>query len=202
MSDTAGADDATAPGRGPGVEQTPDDAAVGAVETATAPDHEVHDAHEDAEQGEQREGDATPAAPAPSPAPATRFSVLEVVNVSFELPSPNPVIHLMEEEAPYRSLYFPIGLPEAQSIALALAEEASPRPSTHDLLVAVLTAAGCDVVAVRLTGERGGTILAELDVMGPRGHEVLDCRPTDGIAIALRLKVKAPILGEDGLLDR
>jgi bifunctional DNase/RNase len=144
------------------------------------------------------------AAPAPSEAAsaATEFVVVEVVNVSFELPSPSPIVHLLEEVTPFRSIYFPIGLPEAQSIALAISGEQAPRPTTHDLLVSVLAAAGCEVVAVRITGERGGTILAELDLMGPRGHEVLDCRPTDGIAIALRLPVPAPILCEAGLLDR
>lgn len=198
MSAAADAGDPTAQAGDRDAAPGPEDAAVVAAEPAAAPVvAEDHDDHDDHEEPPLDDGGATPAGE-----PARRFSVLEVVNVSFELPSPNPVIHLMEEEAPYRSLYFPIGLPEAQSIALALAEESSPRPSTHDLLVAVLAAAGCDVVAVRLTGERGGTILAELDVMGPRGHEVLDCRPTDGIAIALRLKVTAPILGEDRLLDR
>jgi uncharacterized protein len=173
-----------------------------ATTTATPP--EVVVATPDPAVGAPGDADAgrdATASDAPAP-PPTKFSVLEVVSVSYELPSPNPVIHLMEEGAPYRSLYFPIGLPEAQSIALALAEEPSPRPSTHDLLVAVLAAAGCDVVAVRLTGERGGTILAELDVMGPRGHEVIDCRPTDGIAVALRLKVKAPILAADALYEQ
>ena len=130
------------------------------------------------------------------------FVVVEVVNVSFELPSASPVIHLLEQESPFRSLDFPIGLTEAQSIAYALESEVPPRPTTHDLVVSVLAVARCEVVAVRLTGERGGTILAELDLMGARGHEVLDCRPTDGIAIALRLRVAAPILCEASLLDR
>jgi uncharacterized protein len=148
--------------------------------------------------------DAGPAAPSPSEpsGPAMEFVVVEVVNISFELPSPSPILHLLEEVAPFRSIYFPVGLPEAQSIALAIAGEQPPRPTTHDLLVSVLAAAGCEVVAVRITGERDGTILAELDLMGPRGHEVLDCRPTDGIAVALRLPVPVPILCEAGLLDR
>jgi len=135
-------------------------------------------------------------------APPAHFVVVEVVNVSYELPSPHPVVHLLEQSSPFRGLDFPIGLPEAQSIALALEGEQPPRPSTHDLLVAIMAAAGCEVVAVRLTGEQSGTILGELDVMGPKGHEVLDCRPSDGIAIALRLAVPAPILCEAELLDR
>jgi uncharacterized protein len=145
--------------------------------------------------------DAT-AAIGEGPQAVATFVVTEVVNVSFELPSPHPVVHLLEQESPFRGFDFPIGLPEAQSIAYALEHEQPPQPTTHDLLVAVLAAARCEVVAVRLTGERGGTVLGELDLMGPRGHEVLDCRPSDGIAVALRLPVPAPILCESTLLDR
>jgi bifunctional DNase/RNase len=134
--------------------------------------------------------------------PLGTFVVLEVVNVAFELPSPNPMLHLLERDSPFRGLDFPIGLPEAQSIAYALEREQAPRPTTHDLAISLLAVAGCEVVAVRLIGEKGGTILAELDLMAPSGHEVLDCRPSDGIAIALRLAVPAPILCEASLLDR
>jgi len=130
------------------------------------------------------------------------FVVLEVTNVTFSLPSPSPVVQLREHEPPYRGMEFPVGLVEAQAIALALEGERAPRPSTHELLSAVVVASGSDVIALRLTGERGGTLLAELDLMTPRGREVLDCRPSDGIAVALRQDVRAPVLCEESLLDR
>jgi hypothetical protein len=110
------------------------------------------------------------------------------------------VIYLREQEPPYRGIEFPIGLVEAQSIALALEKETAPRPIAHELLAAVLVASGTDVIAVRVTGARDGTLLAELDLMTPRGREVLDCRPTDGIAVAIRQSVPAPILVEASLL--
>jgi bifunctional DNase/RNase len=53
---------------------------------------------------------------------------------------------------------------------------------------------------VRLTGARDGAIHAELDLMGPRGHEVLDCRPSDGIALAVRQSPAAPLLCDVTLL--
>jgi bifunctional DNase/RNase len=141
-------------------------------------------------------------APLVTPPDHPTFVVMEVVHVVFELPSPSPLLVLQEADVPHRTLEFPIGLPEGQSIAMAIAHERPPRPGAHELLVAVLRAAACDVIAVRLTTEHGGTIHAELDLQGPRGHEVLDCRPTDGIAVALRLAVPAPILAEVGLLER
>lgn len=176
---------------------TVDDTSTGTSPATDAPATDEPDIQEDA----GAPSEAFPGDEAPAPTPGT-FVVVEVVNVTFDLPSPNPVIHLLEQEAPFRGLDFPIGLPEAQSIALALEHEHAPRPTTHDVMVSVMAVAGCEVVAVRLTGERSGTILAELDLMGPKGHEVLDCRPSDGIAVALRLPVPAPILCEAGLLDR
>lgn len=136
----------------------------------------------------------------PTAPPAPTFVVVEISSVSFSLPSPNPVIYLREQEPPYRGIEFPIGLVEAQSIALALEKETAPRPIAHELLAAVLVASGTDVIAVRVTGARDGTLLAELDLMTPRGREVLDCRPTDGIAVAIRQSVPAPILVEASLL--
>lgn len=129
------------------------------------------------------------------------YRVVEVTSVTFDLPGPGPVVHVRESESPYRGFHFPIGLPEAQAIALALEHEVPPRPGTHDLFSSTLVAMGADVAAVRLTGARDGTVLAELELSSPRGREVLDCRPSDGIALALRQAVVAPVLCEDSLLD-
>jgi bifunctional DNase/RNase len=126
---------------------------------------------------------------------------VEVINVVFTLPSPGPVLQLGETEPPYRVAHFPIGLPEAQAIALGLDHEFSPRPTTSELLAAVVSAGGIELVAVRLTGLREGTVLGELDLMTSRGHAVVDCRPTDGVALALRQPVPAPILCHPSLFD-
>jgi len=131
-----------------------------------------------------------------------RFVVVEVSSVTFALPSASPVVHLRETEPPYRDIEFPVGLTEAQAIAMAIEGETAPRPGTHDLLAAVLAASGSEIVAVRIVAEHVGTLHAELDVMTPRGREVLDCRPSDGLAVALRQVVVAPILCDEAVLER
>ena len=188
---TTGSEAAAAGGPERDVAST-DDADIGSTPDAGTPDAEA--------PATDAEAPATDA-PAPEAGPYAKFVLVEVVSVNFDLPNPSPTIHLREDGAPYRGIDFPIGLPEAQSIAMALEHERGPRPSTHDLLAATLVAAAVDVIAVRLTGAKGGTILAELDLMTTRGHEVLDCRPTDGIAVALRLPVPAPILADEDLLE-
>jgi len=65
----------------------------------------------------------------------------------------------------------------------------------------VLQRARIDVIAVRLVGREEGTLLAELDVMTPGGRERVDCRPSDGIVLALRMPVPAPILVDERLLE-
>jgi hypothetical protein len=65
----------------------------------------------------------------------------------------------------------------------------------------VLHRARIDVIAVRLVGREEGTLLAELDLMTPGGRERVDCRPSDGIVLALRMPVPSPILVDERLLE-
>jgi uncharacterized protein len=135
------------------------------------------------------------------PAPPA-FRVMDVEDVSMDLPSPYPTVTLVESEPPMRSLVFPIGLTEGTALALALRRMESPRPMTHELFIQVLQRLRVDVIAVRLTGRDQGNYLAELDLMAPAGRERMACRPSDGLVLALRMPVPAPILVDERLLDQ
>ena len=71
---------------------------------------------------------------------------------------------------------------------------------THELFVRVLQRARIDVISVRLVGREDGNLLGELDLMTPSGRERVDCRPSDGIVLALRMPVAAPVLVDERLL--
>jgi bifunctional DNase/RNase len=129
------------------------------------------------------------------------FRVMELVDVRLDLPAQYPVVTLHETESPFRQLVFPVGLAEGTNLSAAVQRTTSPRPLSHEVLAEILGRFQIDVVAVRLTGRRGGTYLAELDLMGARGHEVVACRPTDGLNLALRLPVTPPILCDERLLE-
>ena len=137
------------------------------------------------------------------PLPVSRgvFRMMEVASVEMRLPDQYPVLTLVETEGGSRQLAFRIGLPEAVALSHALAGTMAPRPLTHDLFSDVLERFAVDVVAVRLVGRFGATYLGELDLMGSRGREVVACRPTDGITLAVRQKVRAPILADERLLS-
>lgn len=128
------------------------------------------------------------------------FKVLSVIDVSIDLPANHAVVTLVEDDPPCRRLEIPIGIPDASSLAYALRGLDTRRPLTHELFADVLRRLRADVVAVRLVGRSGGTYLAELDLMSPSGHEVVSCRPSDGLTLALRQPVSAPVLSDELLL--
>jgi uncharacterized protein len=134
--------------------------------------------------------------------PPPAFRVMDVADVSLDLPSQYPSVTLQEAEPPLRSLVFPVGLPEGTALALALRRMDSPRPLTHELFAQVMARAHLDVIAVRLTGRENGNYLAELDFMAPNGRERVPCRPSDGLVMALRMSVPAPILVDERLLEQ
>jgi bifunctional DNase/RNase len=129
------------------------------------------------------------------------FRVMVIDDVSIDLPSQFPSVTLVETEPPMRSLVFPIGLPEGTALALALRRMESPRPLTHELFMQVLQRARIEVIAIRLTGRDQGNYLAELDLMAPHGRERVVCRPSDGLVLAMRMPVAAPVLVDERLLE-
>ena len=140
--------------------------------------------------------------PAAAPVPVgPAFRVMDVEDVALELPSTYPAVTLVESEPPMRQLVFPVGLPEGTALAQALRRMEGRRPMTHELFMQVLQRARIDVIAVRLVGREEGNLLAELDLMTPGGRERVDCRPSDGLVLALRMPVPAPILVDERLLE-
>jgi len=93
--------------------------------------------------------------------------VMDVLDVSIDLPAQYPSVSLRESEPPKRSLAFPVGLAEGTALALALRRMESPRPLTHELFMEVIRRARIEVIAVRLIGREQGNYLAELDLMAP-----------------------------------
>ncbi len=93
-----------------------------------------------------------------------------------------------------------IGLLEASSIATALEHIPTPRPMTHDLLKNILENLGVKVIKVEINDLRDNTYYAliHLDVKGKR--LVVDSRPSDAIALALR--VEAPIYVDEDVLRK
>jgi uncharacterized protein len=132
--------------------------------------------------------------------PPSTYRVMDVEDVSIDLPTQYPQVTLVEAEQPMRNLVFPVGMAEGTAMAQALRRMSSPRPMTHELFIDVLQRVHIDVIAVRLIGRENGNYLAELDLMTPTGRQRVACRASDGIVLALRMPVPSPILADERLL--
>lgn len=109
-----------------------------------------------------------------------------------------PVV-VLEEQGGSRSLPIWIGAAEARSIAVEMERKPALRPNTHDLAKRLIQGLEGEIARVVVNELRNGTYFATI-VLLSRGEIVnIDARPSDAIAIALR--VEAPIFVRASLLD-
>lgn len=151
-----------------------------------------------AEPEPEPEPEAEPEAEAEPPAV---YHPMRFVDVAVPLPSTTPVVLLQEVDPPGRLLRIPIGLPEGSAIAYAARSMSTPRPLTHELMTSVLEAFGLVLEVVRLTEVRGSAFSAEMVVTGSGGSRTLTCRPSDGIALALRHRLFVPVVAAARVLE-
>lgn len=114
---------------------------------------------------------------------------MKVLGLTMEGDS-SPIL-VLQERGGAEILPIWIGASEALSISLALTGKKLDRPLTHETMFQVLNRLGAAVTGVDITELRGGTYLAEMEVASGMERMRLDCRPSDGIALALR--AHAPI---------
>ena len=104
--------------------------------------------------------------------------------------SQTPVV-VLETIADKKPLPIWIDVPEARAIALELEHVTLPRPLTHDLIRNILQTLGARLQRVTITDVRNNTYFANLSLVVKDKVLQVDSRPSDAIAIALRMK--API---------
>ncbi|MFB3110423.1 MAG: bifunctional nuclease family protein, partial [Gemmatimonadales bacterium] len=109
-----------------------------------------------------------------------------------------PIVVLQEKDGD-RMIPIYIGLAEANAIAMELADVKFDRPLTHDLMQQVIIGLGAELSRVVLTRVEKSTYYAELHLRRDDHVIQIDARPSDSIAIALRLK--APIFAAEDLLN-
>jgi len=105
---------------------------------------------------------------------------------------------ILREHGGERLLPVSIGSYEARAIARASHHEASLRPSTHDLLSAVIARLGGTLVAAVIHDLRAETFYCQLELQGERGLLEVDCRTSDAVALALR--TDSPIFATEDVL--
>ena len=131
------------------------------------------------------------------------MNLVEVKRISYYPPSKGYAVLLQEKDSD-RSLPIIVGSSEAQAIALYLEGVDMPRPMTHDLLINVLENLEGEINRVTIAKISQGTFFAEIEVSNPQiGEMIIDARPSDAIAIALRtlspIYVSDEVMGAAGI---
>jgi bifunctional DNase/RNase len=115
-------------------------------------------------------------------------------------PSNGQVIVILKEDNGLRILPIVVGEDQALSIHLGYEGVPAPRPLTHDLLAKILQTVETHVEKIVITELREGTYYAEIVLQHSQKTHKIDARPSDAIALALR--VEAPIYCHSGLLQQ
>ena len=127
------------------------------------------------------------------------FLEMKVRGLALDPMSNMPIIILRDEDDK-RSLPIWVGIFEANAIALELEKIATPRPMTHDLIKNILEAIDARVVKVTVTDLKENTFFAVLHLQVGGTEYTVDARPSDAIALALR--VAAPIYVDEDVVRK
>jgi len=124
---------------------------------------------------------------------------VELIGIQVDPISGAAAVVLREHDAPNRLLPIMVGQADASSIAIAASGNRVPRPMTHDLMASLVDALDGHLDAVEVTELHDGAFLANLTLSGPAGQRRIDTRPSDAIALAVRLQ--APLFVSEAVLD-
>ena len=122
---------------------------------------------------------------------------LEVYSVLYSLLSRHRVV-LLKEAHGDRFLPIWIGQHESEAIAMHLQGASVPRPLTHDLLASAISELGGRLDYVLVNDLTSGTFFAQLAITRGGSLTLIDSRPSDAIALAVR--ANAPIYAEPEVL--
>jgi hypothetical protein len=124
---------------------------------------------------------------------------MKVRGLALDPLSNMPIIILRDEED-QRSLPIWVGIFEANAIALELEKIATPRPMTHDLIKNILESLDAKVAKVVVNDLKENTFFATIHLQVGDSEVTVDSRPSDAIALALR--VAAPIFVEEEVVRK
>ena len=120
----------------------------------------------------------------------SRILIREITDAQF--------IELREVDGE-RTFPIVVGKPEAYAIDRRLKGIEPPRPQTHDLLSTVIQDLGGSLKKILIDDLSDGTFYAKLCVLQGDNEHLIDCRPSDAIALGVAMQV--PIYVEEHVLD-
>lgn len=115
---------------------------------------------------------------------------LQVVSLSPSAAGASSYILFLQADQG-NNLGFPmvIGLTEAQAISMFMEEIIPTRPLTHDLFANFIKESSIQISFIEITSFQDGVFFAKIHAKSTNGEFILDARPSDSIALGLRLNV-------------
>ncbi len=108
---------------------------------------------------------------------------------------------VLKEKNGVKTLTIVIGLLEASSIKMKLSGIKAPRPLTHDLLYSIIESLKVKVEKITIDKLENNTFYAKIFITSENQEtRVIDARPSDSIALAVR--AKAPLFVEEEVLEQ
>lgn len=123
---------------------------------------------------------------------------LELVGITYNQIESGVYALILKQVGATRRIPIIIGFPEAQAIECKLQEVATPRPLTHDTMVATLASFGISLIEVNIYKLPNGVFAADLVFSDGKVEKVVDSRSSDAVALAIR--VGAPIYTTESVL--
>ncbi|MFV1989845.1 MAG: bifunctional nuclease family protein [Acidimicrobiales bacterium] len=115
------------------------------------------------------------------------------------MPASAPVLLLRERQGERRVLPIYIGRAEAAAIHVEMSGQRPARPLPHDLFGTFFENLDIQVTRIAIVDIDNGTFYAEMDLMQGRKATRISLRPSDAVAIAVRLGTSIEV--EEGVMD-
>ena len=124
---------------------------------------------------------------------------MQIVGITIDPATQSPIV-ILRDLANQNILPIWIGILEANAIAVGLEKVQLPRPMTHDLLKSVMDKTGVRLLKIEITDIKENTYYAELHLEANGKTLVIDSRPSDALALSIRLG--APILVHESVIEK
>ena len=117
---------------------------------------------------------------------------VEVNSIRLDESSETPILLLLD---PSTQKVLPIWIGTIEAVSIAYAQEGviHDRPHTHDLLINIVEAMDASINEVNISNIVDETYFADIILNNVNGLVTLSARPSDGIAIALRLNIPVTV---------
>lgn len=122
---------------------------------------------------------------------------MKIMGIALDTRNDSPIVILSDKDN-RKAIPIWIGTAEASAIIRQLENISTERPMTHDLISDILAKTGYTITKIEINDVNSSTYYASIFIANENEVHVIDSRPSDAIAIAL--KEKTPIFVTENVI--